>query len=269
MDDRVIAERLFAALDGGLQLAPFSDVDPDFDVARAYRVLGDLHARRRAQGWRSVGRKIGFTNFTLWERYGVDRPMWSHVWNRTATFAPEGRASVALTGLHEPRIEPEVVFKLAAPLPPGDDPVTLLGAVEWVAAGFEIVHSVFPGWKFRAPDCTAALGLHGALVVGTPVAVTPGNCAGLAERLHVFALALHHGAKLVETGSGANVLGSPALALAHLRDLLAADTQFPPAAAGEIITTGTLTDAQPVAAGQTWTSDYGTLGVPGLSLTLR
>jgi len=269
VDDRIIADRLFAALAGGLQLAPFTDADPAFDVPRAYRVLGDLHARRQALGWRPVGRKIGFTNFTLWPRYNVDRPMWSHVWDRTVHFASEGSASLALAGLHEPRIEPEVVFKLAGPLPPGDDPVALLGAVEWIAAGFEIVHSVYPGWKFRVPDCTAAYGLHGALVVGTPVAVTSDRRAALAARLPTFALTLNRGDTLVESGCGANVLGSPAAALAYLRDALAADAGFPPLAAGEVITTGTLTDAWPVAAGQTWTSDYGTLGVPGLRLTLR
>jgi len=33
------------------------------------------------------------------------------------------------------------------------------------------------------------------------------------------------------------------------------------------VTTGTITDAWPVAAGQIWHSDYGALGLPGLTIT--
>ena len=46
----------------------------------------------------------------------------------------------------------------------------------------------------------------------------------------------------------------------HLVDLLAADPVNPPLAVGEIVTTGTLTRAFPVAAGETWTTKLN--GVP-------
>ncbi len=72
---------------------------------------------------------------------------------------------------------------------------------------------------------------------------------------------------MVDRGVGANVLDSPALALRHLAQVLATQPQFPQLAAGEIVTTGTITDAWPVAAGQTWHSDYGALGLPGLTIT--
>ena len=72
---------------------------------------------------------------------------------------------------------------------------------------------------------------------------------------------------VVDRGKGANVLDSPALALVHLARVLAGQPQFPPLAAGEIVTTGTVTDAWPVAAGETWSSDYGDLGIEGLSIT--
>ena len=49
--------------------------------------------------------------------------------------------------------------------------------------------------------------------------------------------------------------------------MLAGQPQFPPLAAGEIVTTGTLTDAWPVAPGEIWASDYGTLGLEGLTVT--
>jgi 2-oxo-3-hexenedioate decarboxylase len=267
-DIGVLATRLIVAYDDARQIAPLSQTEPGFDVAAGYRVLHEIERRRREQGWVPVGRKIGFTNRTIWARYGVFQPMWAHTWAHTVHFAPDGRKSLALCGLVEPRIEPEVVFKLAGPVPLTDDPSAVLACVEWMAPGFEIVQSHFPGWKFAAADCTAAFGLHGRLVVGAPVSVTESNRAQIAARLATFTLTLQRGTTVIDVGVGANVLDSPALALVHLARVLAQQPQFPPLAAGEVITTGTVTDAWPVAPGQTWRSDYKELGLAGMELTL-
>ncbi len=264
-----IADRLMAAYDTASLAAPITDARPGFTVPQAYEVLAEIETRRQAQGWRPVGRKIGFTNRTIWERYGVWQPMWAHIWSHTVHAAPDARAALSLDGIVQPRIEPEVVFKLSAPVPLSNDPLAVLDCVEWIAPGFEIVQSHFPDWRFQAPDCTAAFGLHGALVVGPPLAVTADNRATLAELLPSFAATLSKDGEVVDRGSGANVLGSPALALSHLAEVLAGQPAMPPLAAGEEVTTGTLTDAWPVAAGETWASDYGALGLQGLDLTLR
>ena len=262
-----IADRLIAAYDGATTLASFGAREPGFDVAAAYDVLAEIERRRRAQGWKAAGRKIGFTNRTIWARYGVYQPMWAHVWTHTVRLVAAGSATLSLARLVQPRIEPEVVFKLNAPVPATDDADAILGCIEWIAPGFEIVQSHFPDWKFTAADCTAAFGLHGALVVGAPVAITAQNRAAIAAGLPTFTLQLRHGGTLIDTGTGANVLGSPAFALAHLARVLATQPWAPPLAAGEVVTTGTVTDAWPVASGETWASDYGTLGLSGLTVT--
>lgn len=56
----------------------------------------------------------------------------------------------------------------------------------------------------------------------------------------------------MDRGIGANALDHPALALAFLADILTQQAAFDPLAAGEIITTGTLTKALPINAGETW-----------------
>ncbi|MCC6870005.1 MAG: decarboxylase [Burkholderiales bacterium] len=261
-----LATRLLAAFDEGAPLAPITADDPSFDVAAAYEVLAEIDRRRRERGWQAVGRKIGFTNRGLWARYDVDRPMCAQVWRETLVDAPSGAASFALDRAREPRIEPEVVFGLRRALPSGADARTVLAAVEWIAPGFEIVDSPFPGWKFRAPDCTAAFGLHRALVVGPRLALDERRRDEFATRLPSFVLTLRRDGAPVEEGVGRNVLDSPALALGHLAQLLATQRAMPPLAAGELVTTGTLTDAWPVRAGETWTSDYDDLGVAGISL---
>ena len=81
-----------------------------------------------------------------------------------------------------------------------------------------------------------------------------------------FALTLSREDEIIERGTGANVLGSPALALGHLSRLIVSQRESPTIGPGEIISTGTLTDAWPVSPGDVWSSDYGELPVAGLTL---
>ena len=67
-------------------------------------------------------------------------------------------------------------------------------------------------------------------------------------------------------GDGSEIHESVSV-LVHLARVLATQPQFAPLSAGEVITTGSLTDAWPVRAGETWTSDYGELGIGGLTAT--
>src|SRR5262245_51863560 len=203
-DFAAIADRLIAAYDSGTMLPPITASAPEFSIADGYEVLGEIEQRRRAQGWQVVGRKIGFTNRTIWPRYNVWQPLWAQLWSHTVHFAPDGEASLPLQSFVQPRIEPEVVFKLKAPVPLTDDPLAALASVEWIAPGFEIVQSHFPDWKFRAADCAAACGLHGALIVGAPTAVNDTNRGILAAALPKFRLTLSRNNTMVERGKGSN-----------------------------------------------------------------
>src|SRR5437763_7477548 len=111
-----IADALIAAYDTATMLPPITASAPEFSALDGYAVLHDIETRRRAQGWESVGRKIGFTNRTILPRYGVYQPMWAHVWAHTVHFARDGKATLLLNDLVQPRIEPEVVFKLKGPV---------------------------------------------------------------------------------------------------------------------------------------------------------
>ncbi|MGI8896143.1 MAG: hypothetical protein ACR2HE_10930, partial [Casimicrobiaceae bacterium] len=89
-----IADELVAAYDGVSMLAPITAARPAFDVADAYAVLAEIEKRRCREGWQPAGRKIGFTNRTIWPRYGVYQPMWARIWTHTVHHATEGRASL-------------------------------------------------------------------------------------------------------------------------------------------------------------------------------
>lgn len=259
-----IAEELIELEASGRVAAMFSARFPKFGPGDAYRVARRLHEHRLAIGWHPMGRKIGFTNRTIWPRYGVFEPIWGYVYDRTVIQAQDGRATVSLEGLAQPRIEPEIVFKLQAPPPRLRDPHALLAAVEWVAHGCEIVQCHHPDWKVRLADCIAANGLHGRLVIGTPVPAA--DIPDLAERLPALQVTLRRDAEVIDRGVGANVLDSPLLALEHLVELLAAEGEYPELAAGELVTTGTITDAHPLAPGQSWSTELRGLPLPGLKL---
>ena len=77
---------------------------------------------------------------------------------------------------------------------------------------YEIVQCHHPDWRLKIADCTADNGLHGRLVVGTPVPI--GALPDLAERLPALEVTLRRGTRVIDHGVGANVLDSPLNALA-------------------------------------------------------
>jgi 2-oxo-3-hexenedioate decarboxylase len=259
MDIQLIANEAFAALGTGRQIVRFSARWPDFALADAYRVAAAVRMQREAASEQPVGRKIGFTNRTIWAEYNVHAPMWGYVYDRTVHDLGQGGMDVSLSGFAEPRLEPEIVFGLAAAPAPGLDEHGLLGCIDWVAHGFEIVQSIFPGWTFVAADTIAAYGLHGALWVG-PRHPVSSRLDDWALALRAFEIELFRDGVFADHGRAANVLDGPVFALRHLVELLAADPLNPALAAGEIVTTGTLTRAFPVAAGETWTTEL--TGIP-------
>jgi 2-oxo-3-hexenedioate decarboxylase len=253
----MLAQDLIAVHEHARMVAPFSERYAGLTAQAGYEAARALHAHRLAAGWKPLGRKIGFTNRTLWVRYGVFEPMWGMVYDRTLIWAENQRAVVDLAGLVQPRIEPEICFKLKS-IPRTSAAQDLLASIEWMAHSVEIVQCHHPDWKVTIADCTADNGLHGRLVVGTPVPV------GDAERLPLVQAKLFRGERLVDQGVGANVLGSPLLALGHLVELLQKQTQAPPLRPGEIISTGVLTDAHPVARGEQWRTEVD--GCQGLAI---
>ena len=247
-----IAAEAFAALGNTPQISPFSARPSGLSVEDAYRITPLVRQMYEARGAKAVGRKIGFTNRTIWAQYGVFAPIWGHVFDRSVHDLAEQEA-LPLKPFSEPRIEPEIVFGLGKP-PSGDmDETALSSCIAWVALGFEIVQSIFPGWKFAASDTIAANGVHGALLIGPRHPFAP-HAAEWRQTLGAFTIELSCDGRLVDRGEAENVLGGPLSALRHLAGLLASDPVNPPLAAGEIVSTGTLTKAMPIAPGETWTA---------------
>ena len=231
---------------------------PD-DVAQAYQTALQVRKLREARGEQPRGFKIGFTNRSIWERYQVFEPIWGTVWNTTLSTANEqGEGTVDISHMSQPRLEPELVFGMRC-TPPSELTVqSLFESIDWMASGFEIVRSHALNWKFKVADTVTDSGLHAHLIVGqqVPLKDVAADGAQLHALLAAMSLELVNAGKVVEKGSATNVLDSPLMALLHFMKTLRQCPGAPDVKAGDVITTGTWTDAWPLVAGQTWQSRY-------------
>ena len=264
-DPLVLAREIKAAQDGALSVAPVTARYPGFSLAAAYEVAARLHEARLAEGALAVGRKIGFTNTAMWAALGVDFPVWGRVYAHTTMHSDNGEAHCSLGRYVEPRIEPEIVLHFHSAPPQTQDLSRILACVDWIAHGFELVQSHYPAWQFQAADTVADNALHGALFVGARE--DPANLGpDLIDQLRRFRVELSCNGIRRETGCGANVLGNPLAALAHLLAVVADRPADEAVQAGELVTTGTLTKAYPVHAGETWSTALEGVGLPGMRI---
>ena len=207
-------------------------------VDDAYELGEDLEHERILAGWHPAGWKLGFTNQALWSRLGLDRPIRARIYRETLC-GGDVDSAVLVQG----RIEPEIVVGFGADVPTMADRDAIAEAVAWAAAGLEVVHCHFEGWEMTPAEAVADGGVHAALAIGPRAAVS----ANAVRSLGAATCQLLLDGVVTGTGSGADVLGGPLDALYWLLKGLPDGLR-----AGEIVTTGTLTQAMPIQPGQRW-----------------
>jgi 2-oxo-3-hexenedioate decarboxylase len=229
---------LGGARQGGYSIPAGRGAGGGLSLDVAYELGRDLERERVSAGWRPVGWKLGFTNEALWGGLGLDRPIRARVYQETIC-----AGNLLMAGLVQPRIEPEVVFGIGADVAHGAEFDAVAAAVEWVAAGLEVVQCHFEGWQMTPAEAVVDAGVHAALAIGSRTGIDAAPVRGLAKaRCELF-----RDGVLVATGRGRSVLGGPLNALHWLVRGLSSGLM-----AGEIVTTGTLTDALPIQPGERW-----------------
>jgi len=254
MDTHALAAEILAAYRLGGVIPTLTGRDPEFDLANAYQVESEF---KRLRGVPSAGLKVGYANKAVWRALKLETLVWAHMYEDTVRYSVE---EIELPYWRSPKIEPEIVFKLKQQPASGADVGAVLESVEWIALGFEIIDSPFPDWQFKPADFVAAFGLHLGLVVGEPMHVTSDVIPQLVEQLASFKVRLFRGDALAEEGSGKNSLRSPALCVAELASRTALG-------AGDLISSGTLTNGQPIAKGDAWKAELE--GLPLASISLK
>jgi 2-oxo-3-hexenedioate decarboxylase len=267
IDAKALAREIASSY-SGRQLVAVLPSARGLDLPAAYAVERELVDLRLAEGHRTAGLKVGFANKAMWRVLKLDTLVWAHMYDDTVHHAASNDYQLSIAGMVSPKIEPEIVFRLKEPLGASTgaaaDAGAVLACVESIALGFEIIDCVYPGWKFTPADFVAAYGLHRGLIVGAPRRVEPDEIPALVDQLAGFTVTLQKNGDTVAQGAGKNSLKSPALCLGELGSAILKQGAAP-LAAGEYVSSGTLTEAPFLAPGDTVTAVLEGLALPPLT----
>ncbi|MGO2097188.1 MAG: 2-keto-4-pentenoate hydratase [Candidatus Microbacterium stercoravium] len=245
-----IVDRLLAAETDRTDVVSFAEEFPHFTPEDAYRAQHALIERKVAGGERIIGVKLGLTSRAKQQRMGISSPLTAVV---TDAMHLDPGVPIPYDRLIHPRVEPEIVFVLGSDLTgPGVTPETALRAVASVHAGLEVIDSRYRDFKFSLADVIADNASSSYFAVG-------GTAVGVAGLdLANEACVLRVNGQVVDSATGAAVQGHPAAALSLAANALGARGISIPA--GSIVLTGGLTDAVPIAPGDSVTVEFTTLG---------
>ena len=241
---------LFTALRDGRTLAPLTERDPSLTIDDAYAISLDFLARRRAEGERVVGKKIGVTSKAVQDMLGVHQPDFGFL---TDWMEVKGDIAVKERKLIQPRAEAEIAFILAEPLKgPGVTAVQVIAATKAIAPCFEIVDSRIDDWKIGIVDTVADNASCGVFILGEDCAPPD------AHDLPGLEVTVHKNGQQISTGKGSAVQGNPAQAVAWLANTLGAYGVS--LDAGDIVLSGSLVPLEPAAAGDVFEMELHGIG---------
>jgi len=264
------AQQLLTARAQSTLCNPFP-ANAQINLDDAYFIARQIQAKRIEDGEQLIGRKIGFANHSLLKKYGKLAPIhgliWTPLFSSTVRYLDHSFGVQSLTGAVQPRIAPEIIFKLGSTPSPDATLDELSDCLEWMAHGMEIVVCPFPNWEFDTADAVAAFGFHGALLIGEPHQLASTTRHHLGSILANTSVSLSCDSTLLTAGFGSDLLESPLHALWHLQQLLKIQPESTTLQAGDIISTGTWTDPQVIHPGQTWSTAFSGASLAGLSIS--
>jgi 2-keto-4-pentenoate hydratase len=245
-----IAAELLAAYADGPTLAPLTSTHDGLTVDDAYAIQLIQVRRRVADGAAVIGYKVGLTSAAMQQQMGVYEPDFGHL--LTGMLCPAD-AAVPTDRFRQPRAEPEIALILTDDLRgPHLSVADVMTATGYALPAIEIIDSRITDWKIGLVDTVADNASSGGLVLGqSPVPAS-------ARDLSLAGCVFRRNGRIVGTGAGAAVLGSPWHAATWLANTLTARGVV--LAAGSIILTGSITAAVPVAAGDAVTATIDGLG---------
>jgi len=244
------AATLLDAYASRVPVAPLTATYPDMSVKDAYAIqLAQVSAWTK-NGKRVKGHKVGLTSAAMQRQLGVDQPDFGHLLDDM--FLPAG-VTADITRFLQPRAEPEIAFVLKTPLSgPGVTVAEAIAAVDFVLPALEIIDSRIADWKITLADTIADNASSGAVVLGTrPVSATTLDLA-------LTGCLLHRNGRLIDTGAGGAVLGSPVNALVLLANMLGEHGGS--LAAGHVILPGSVCASIPFAPGDTVSATFDQIG---------
>ena len=230
-------------------IPPLTEMEETLDIDDAYAIQLANVERVVGEGHVISGKKIGLTSPGIQKQLGVDEPDYGHLF--AAMDCADG--NVPIDDLLQAKIEGEIAFVLKEDLAGGqvtaDD---VRAATDYVVAAFEIVDSRVADWKIKLVDTVSDNASSGRYVLGD-------RKIDLSEvDLPSVPMTLTKNGEVVGEGTGAAVLGDPAVAVAWLANRLWGYGVT--LKKGEVILSGAFSAAPAAEKGDVFTADFGPMG---------
>ena len=250
-----LAEHLDSAHAECRDVVKITDEHPGLTLQEAYDIQAAQRVLKLGRGSRIAGHKAGLTSRAKMKQMGVETPCFGFVTDDMVV--PEG-GTVATKQLIHPKVEAEICVVTRRELKgPGCHLGTVLSAIELVLPGIEVIDSRYRDFKFDLPSVIADNTSASRFVLG-------GRSRRIADvDLRTLGVVLEKNGVIVAMAAGAAVLGHPAAAVVMLVNHLAERGEALPA--GTLVLTGGVTEAIPVAAGDSVLARFQDLG----SVSLR
>lgn len=260
MNESAIAEAaqlIWQHWSGGTQMSALPEHCRPANRAEGYAVQAKV---ARLSGQTTLGWKIAASSVAGQKHINVDGPLAGRLLAHTV-FAEGSAEANAMNVKHNILMvaEPEIVFRMARPLPPFANGASyavaaVMAAVETLHLAIEIPDTRYIDFlKVGAPSLIADMACAALWVVGPAV-----TAAWRDIDLSQHEVVAHKNGSFSAKGSGANVLGDPRIALTWIANELCAYGAG--LQAGDYVTTGTCVVPVPVKRGDTVLMDFGVLG---------
>jgi 2-keto-4-pentenoate hydratase len=251
LDPAAAAGTLRRARQSGQTLDVLLSDELEFGLEEAYRVQDQVTAARLADGERLAGWKLGYTSAVMRAQMEITSPNFGPLTDAMLLTTP----ALLPGGALQPRAEPEIGLRLRRRLMAPCSIDSALDACGAALACLEIVDSVWSGYRFTIGDNTADGSSAAWVAVGPALPL---------DHLASLPVALSVDGVVVERAVGAAAGGHPAAGLVWLAGQLAARGRA--LEPGDLVITGGLTRAQPLARGHRISAAFG----PGrLSVEVR
>jgi 2-keto-4-pentenoate hydratase len=250
-DVDALAATLSQAYMTGKPVPPLTDTNEGLTLDEAYAIQ-EVQVRSRLAGGAVIcGYKVGLTSDAMQQQFGVNEPDFGHLLSDMEYLAD---APVPASDFLQPRAEPEIGLVLARPLRgPRVTVSDVVGATAYAVPAIEIIDSRITDWRIRLLDTISDNASSGGFVLGqSPVPLDRVD-------LSLTGCVLRRNGRIIGTGAGAAVLGSPLYAATWLaNELIGRGAEL---MAGHIILTGSITASVPVEPGDAVTASFDHLGL--------
>ncbi|ARS91072.1 2-keto-4-pentenoate hydratase [Natrarchaeobaculum aegyptiacum] len=242
------AETLYNAQVNSDPVPPISD-EEELTTADAYDVQAGVVDRLLGDDGAIAGHKLGLVSEAKQEQLGIDEPIFGYVPDDTILEGP----MIPTEELIAPRLEAEIGLILGEDLEPPVSPTDVLVATRAVVPVIEILESRFQGWTIpSAQDVIADQTSAGRVFVGESLRdVTDVDLA-------MESVVISVNGEVEETGTGADIMGHPARAVAWLANRL--EDRDDRLEAGELVMTGGINAAIDIEPGDVYHAKFGSIG---------